>query len=166
MPEARRSLVTNTTPLITLAVATGTLDILRGLYARVIVPVAVAEEILAQGNSAPGASAFLGATWLERGRDVAVPSYLRNSLDRGEAAVIQTALQENIPLVCIDETVGRRVARLNGLTVTGSVGILVKARRMGYSVNLSDAVGRMREHGIWLSEEVVRFVLEHDAEVP
>lgn len=54
MPETRRSLVTNTTPLIALAVATGSLDVLRRLYARVIVPAAVAEEILAQGNSARG----------------------------------------------------------------------------------------------------------------
>jgi len=57
---------------------------------------------------------------------------LRNSLDLGEAAVIQLALQHGIPLVAIDETVGRRFARLSGLTVTGAIGILLRAKSLGY----------------------------------
>lgn len=166
MPDSDRVVVTNTTPLIALAVATGSLDVLRALYARVLVPAAVAEELLAAGVAAPGVGAFLAATWLERKPDVIVSSYLSNSLDRGEATVIQTALDEGVQRVCIDEAVGRRVARLNGLMVTGSVGILIKARQRGYSVDLAVAVRRMREHGIWLSDEVIRFALEHDAAAP
>jgi len=38
MPDGPRSIVTNTTPLIALAVATDGLEILRTLYDRVIVP--------------------------------------------------------------------------------------------------------------------------------
>jgi predicted nucleic acid-binding protein len=49
-----------------------------------------------------------------------LPPYLLTTLDRGEAAVIALALAEKIPTACIDETVGRRVARLHGLAVTGS----------------------------------------------
>jgi len=64
-----------------------------------------------------------------------------------------------IPLVCIDETVGRRVARLSGLALTGSVGVLIKARQSGYDVSVPEAIERMREHGIWLSNEVVRYAL-------
>ncbi|MDP2824601.1 MAG: hypothetical protein Q8O52_18215 [Sulfuritalea sp.] len=91
MPDAGRVVVTNTTPLIALAVATGSLDVLRSLYQRVLVPSAVADEILAAGDAAPGAHAFLAATWLERKPDVVVSSYLSNSLDRGEAAVMINA---------------------------------------------------------------------------
>jgi len=43
MPEGGRAVVTNTTPLIALAVATGSLEILRVRYARVLVPHAVAQ---------------------------------------------------------------------------------------------------------------------------
>ena len=94
--------------------------------------------------------------------DVSASPYLRNSLDRGEAAVIQTALDWGISLVCIDEVAGRRVARLNGLEVTGSIGILLKARQRGYPVDMAEAVRRLREHGIWLSDQVVRFALADD----
>jgi len=128
MPDVARSLVTNTTPLIALAVGVGNLDILRTIYDRVVVPLEVCEEIHAHGNDAPGVYAFDRADWLERLPAPAVISpYLRNTLDRGEASVIQTALDLQIPLVCIDESVGRRVARLSGLALTGSIGVLIKA---------------------------------------
>ena len=160
MPEQRRAIVTNTTPLITLAAATGGLDVLRFLYEQVIVPVEVKEEIQAGGKDAFGLDVFAQATWMECREDpVRLPPYLANSLDRGEAAVIQTALNEGISLVAIDETVGRRVARLCGLNLTGSVGILLKAKEQGYSVSIPEALQRMRERGIWLSEKVVQFAL-------
>ena len=54
----QRTLVTNTTPLIALAAATGSLDILRHLYDRVIVPLEVQFELNAAGPQAMGAAAF------------------------------------------------------------------------------------------------------------
>ena len=47
MPERSDVLVTNTTPLISLAAATGSLEILRFLYRHVVVPHEVAEEVRA-----------------------------------------------------------------------------------------------------------------------
>jgi predicted nucleic acid-binding protein len=70
---------------------------------------------------------------------VILQPYLRNSLDLGEASVIQTALQESVHLVCIDEMVGRRIARLSGLNLTGSIGILLKAKSMGYPLSVPEA---------------------------
>ncbi len=162
MPDTRQAIVTNTTPLIALAVVIGNLEILRSLYSRVVVPLEVAEELHGTGIEAAGVSAFEQADWLERlDKPSVITPYLGNTLDRGEASVIQTALDLNIPLVCIDETAGRRVARLSGLTLTGSIGVLIKARQQGYPVSIPLAINRMREHGIWLSDEVVRFALAH-----
>ncbi len=64
-----------------------------------------------------------------------------------------------LPLVCIDETAGRRVARLCALNVTGTVGVLLKAQSLGYALSIPEALQRMRDHGIWLSEQVVKFAL-------
>lgn len=165
MHDRGRALVTNTTPLIALTAATGGLDVLRFLYGRVVVPLEVAEEVRAGGRSAFGVDVFHDTQWLEVRREpVALPAFLRNSLDRGEAAVIQTALDLGVSLVCIDEVAGRRVARLCALEVTGSVGILLKARRTGFALSIPDALRRMRGHGIWLSDRVVRFALAQDDE--
>lgn len=162
MPE-RGAIVTNTTPLIALSAATGELEALRVLYERVIVPWEVEREVLAAGGQACGVRELAQATWIERRSEpVALQPFLRNALDIGEAAVIQTALNEAVTLVCVDETVGRRMARLSGLSVTGSIGVLLKARRFGYVVSIADALQRMREHGIWLSDAVAQFALSQE----
>ena len=157
-------LVTNTTPLITLAVACGSLEVLRQLYDHVLVTQEVAQEIAAGGLHRPGVAEFLAAQhWLQplpEARTIA--PYLLNTLDCGEASVIQAALDEHIPLVAIDERVGRRVARLAGLSVTGSIGILLKARERGLTGSLAQSFERLRAHGIWLSPQVQTFALEQE----
>ncbi|MEO6321052.1 MAG: DUF3368 domain-containing protein [Polaromonas sp.] len=160
MRERLPLLVTNTTPLIALAAATGSVDVLRFLFARVVVPLEVADEVRVGGKSGFGLDVFRSATWLEvQAKAVVLQPFLSNSLDRGEAAVIQTAMNLSGPLVCIDESAGRRIARLCGLELTGTVGMLLKAKRLGYVVSIPDALARMRAHGIWLSDQVVRFAM-------
>ncbi|MFP5269408.1 hypothetical protein [Coleofasciculus sp.] len=45
-------------------------------------------------------------------------------------------MNENIQTVCIDEIAGRRIARLSGLSLTGSIGILLRAKREGYPISI------------------------------
>ena len=117
----------------------------------------------ASGKQRLGLEAFASAAWLEvRDTMVTIPAYLSAVLDRGEAAVIMTALQEKVPLVCIDDTAGRRVARVSGLTVAGAIGVLVKAKQQGFPVLMAEAVARLREQGIWLGREVAQFALDAD----
>ncbi len=164
MPESKE-LVINTTPLISLIAATGSLDMLPLLYSRVWVPFEVCKEIQAGGADGFAISEFEKMTWLHKqDQPTKIPLLLQNSLDSGEAAVIQLALKQDIPLVAIDEIVGRRFARLSGLTLTGSLGILLKAKKMGYPVSMTDAIKRMRQRGIWLSDKVVDFALREAGE--
>jgi predicted nucleic acid-binding protein len=162
MPDQPQALVINTTPLIALSVATGSLEVLRVLYSRVIVTQEVQQEILAGGRHAPGVADFLASEWLERlAEPQAISVYLHNTLDRGEASVIQAALAQGIARVCIDEKVGRRIARLNGLTLTGSIGILAKAKQAGYPLDIEQALLRLHNHGIWLGKEIEQFLYDH-----
>jgi len=62
--------------------------------------------------------------------------------------------------VCIDELVGRRIARLYGLELTGSIGILVRARLEGQTFSMRGAIDRMQEHGIRLSDHVIAFAMD------
>lgn len=159
MPETKE-LVINTTPILALIAAAGSLDMLPLLYRRVWVPCEVCREIQAGGTDDFAIPEFEGASWLHKQTlPVTLSPLLRNSLYSGEAAVIQLALLHDIPLVAIDETVGRRFARLSGLTVTGSIGILLRAKALGYPLSMVEAIRRMRQRGIWLSDNVVEFAL-------
>ncbi|MFH1026655.1 MAG: DUF3368 domain-containing protein, partial [Pseudomonadota bacterium] len=131
MPE-QKEIVINTGPLIALVAATGNLVILRGLYSRIVVPFEVCGEIMAGGQSGFAVAEFHAASFLDKKtRPTSIGTFLHNSLDTGEAAVIQTALDLGIATVCIDEAVGRRIARLNALAITGSIGILIRAKQEG-----------------------------------
>jgi predicted nucleic acid-binding protein len=55
------------------------------------------------------------------------------------------------------------LAHLSGLTLTGSISVLVKARNRGYAASIPQAIARMREHGIRLSAEVVCYALAQQA---
>ncbi len=164
MPDASR-IVINTGPILALVAALGDLAILKNLYKEVHVPIEVSREILAGGTSGIGVQQFIGASWLIKWEvEQVLPSFLANTLDRGEASVIQLALSESIRTVCIDEVVGRRVTRLNGLLLTGSVGIILRAKREGLVHSVSDAVRQMRRNGIWLSDRVVSFTIRQSDE--
>jgi predicted nucleic acid-binding protein len=75
---------------------------------------------------------------------------LSNLLDPGEAAVIHTAQQEGIATVILDEIKARRVARLAGLEVTGSIGVLLHAKRMGRLASVTEAIDCLKARGTWL----------------
>lgn len=154
MPETK-VIVINTGPLIALTAATGNLGILQQLYSRVVVPYEVGAEILAGGQTGFAAPEYQAATFLDK---VPLPTpigtFLHNSLDIGEASVIQAALDHGISTVCIDEAVGRRIARLNGLSVTGSLGILLRAKQEGSSLSMRTMLDNMQRHGIWLSHNL------------
>jgi predicted nucleic acid-binding protein len=164
MPEPRE-IVINTGPLIALVAALGDLRILRDLYSRVLVPFEVGQELLAGDAKRFAAAEFQAADWLDK-KEVPIPfdPLLRNIRGAGETGVIQSALAEKVPLVAIDETVGRRIARLNGLQVTGSLGILMRARREGLPIVLTQAIQSMRDKGIWLGKYIEDLALREAGE--
>ena len=164
MPES--AIVINTGPILALVAATGDLSLLPKLYSRVIVPREVCDEVLANGGTMFGATEFASADGLDqRTEPVEIGSMLSQLLDRGEASVVQLAINEGIKTVCIDEHLGRRVARLNRLRVTGSLGILIRAKREGHAICLSDAVSRMRAAGVFLSDRVIEAALREAGEI-
>ncbi|MBS3812105.1 MAG: hypothetical protein KGY44_09750 [Halanaerobiales bacterium] len=79
---------------------------------------------------------------------------MKNTLDLGEASVIQTALNKNIETVCIDEAAGRRIARLNNLKLTGSLGIIISVINNGKDIDLEKVISTMRNNGIWISDKL------------
>jgi predicted nucleic acid-binding protein len=164
MPNPER-IVINTSPLIALVAAWGNLTILQSLYQEVLVPFEVCQELLSGGANNFAVTEFAAATWLQKQpAPINISPLLLNSLDLGEASVIQLALNQNIQTVCIDEALGRRVARLSSLSLTGSIGILLKAKQSGYPFSMQQAIQQMLNHGIRLSNTVINFALTQAGE--
>ncbi|NQT40842.1 MAG: DUF3368 domain-containing protein [Planctomycetes bacterium] len=108
------------------------LDILSELFGEVLVPQAVAEELL----HPPSRFESLDVESLRYVR-VRHPSNqqrvreLQAEIDAGEAEALALAEEIRAEAVLIDEAVGRNVALRMGLPVLGTLGILLQAKRRG-----------------------------------
>ena len=157
--------VADSGPLIALA-GVDCLAVLRGLFARVVMPTVVRDEIMAPPPGRPGAAAILTADWLEVLSPPLPPDpFVREALDYGEAAVIALARSLGNATVLIDEKRGRRVAATAyRLEVIGTAGVLVRAKASGLVPSVSAILRRIRENGYFLSDKLVRETLARAGE--
>jgi uncharacterized protein len=150
MPEA---VISDTSPLQYLH-QLGQLHLLPHFYHQIIVPPTVERE-LAVGLSL-GVALPVPATlpWLRvRAPAPAQTVRLATTLGRGEREVLALALEIPDALVLMDDGQARRVGRLLGLTVTGTVGILARATREGLLPPLAPMLDRLAALGFRLSAE-------------
>ena len=157
---AKPSPVINSSPLIALVAGLPEFDALAGIVEKLIVPDEVLAELAAGGQKDDTAARVASAPWCEV-RPPLPPQTnpLIMTLGRGEAAVIQTALQDQLPLVVIDEVRGRRAARLAGLTVIGSLGLLVELHRANLLASVEEAIRAMQQKGIHLAPHLIELTL-------
>jgi predicted nucleic acid-binding protein len=150
-------IVINTGPLVTLARAE-LLDLVGKLPLVFVCPNEVLQEIAA--GEAKGYSVST-PDWLKPISLISqVGPVALASLDLGEAAVIQLAVEQGVRRVCIDERKGRRAALAVGLEVTGTLGLLVRAKQLGLAPTLLPLVKKLKSTGAFYDEELLLRVVE------
>jgi uncharacterized protein len=109
------------------------LEFLPLLYKQVLIPSAVFEELMASKRDLPPAIDLASQPWLivASAKDHTRVQELREHLDPGEAEAIVLAVERRADLLLVDERCGRRTATAAGLTVTGLLGVVVRAKRSG-----------------------------------
>jgi len=145
-------IVINTGPILALS-KMDAMDLIQELPFDIITPFEVDQEIKA-GRA--------------KGYEIETPSWIKilklaskvsplasASLDLGEAAVIQLALEKNIQIVCIDELNGRRAARAVGLRVIGSLGLLGRAKTLGLTTTIRPYIRRAIDADVYYDSKLV-----------
>src|SRR5438067_1253926 len=139
-----RLVVADTGPLNYL-VLIGEVELLPRLFEKIFVPTAVRNE-LTKPRTPEAVRRWIAEppSWLEihpdPARDAAADS---TALDRGERAAIALALSLKAEIVLMDDQDGVAVARGNGLTVMGTLGILDLAARREL-IDLAEAFERLK----------------------
>lgn len=159
MPAGDRPVVVDTTPIIALSLA-NRLDLFQTLYRQVVIPPAVRAELAAGGEHRPGLAELAAASWIKTVElDDPGRGDLLADLDRGEAEVIALAQERKARLVVIDERLGRQQARRLGLPVTGTLGLLLRAKEDGQLTAVRPLVDTLQEGGIYLGARLVEEAL-------
>jgi len=124
--------VSDTSPILNLA-RISRVQLLPLLYRQVLIPSAVYAELTASKRDLLPEINFASEPWLI----VATPNdqrrvrELREDLDPGEAEAIVLAIERRADLLLVDERRRRRTATAEGLTVTGLLGVVARAKRVG-----------------------------------
>jgi len=162
MPD--RLVISNTSPLLYLH-QVGHLELLPRLYGQVQIPLAVQDELRAGaelGVAVPDISS-LGWLQVQPLRDTALLPVVID-LGSGEAEAIALAVAHPKSLLILDDTLGRRIARLNRLTYTGTLGVLVKAKNQGLLPSISPVIEALRSTTMYLTESLIETVLREAGE--
>jgi uncharacterized protein len=126
--------VSNTSPISNLATI-GRLDLLKAQFSEVRIPPAVAAELKNHPDKAASTAievALRHRIPIVTPEDTPLHRMLLRQADAGEAEAIALAADLGAAIVIIDEQEGRMLARQAGLSVTGTLGILLRAKRSGH----------------------------------
>jgi predicted nucleic acid-binding protein len=150
--------VSNTTPIISL-LKIDKLHVLKDLYGEIFIPQEVFKEIEAGKNKEhyTDLSKIAWIKTLEVKNEKSLSYFL--DLDKGEAETIVLATELEADLTILDETLGRYYAKHAKLKVTGTLGVLLKAKKSGYIAKLKPLLHELKNKGIWLSKSLIEKAL-------
>jgi predicted nucleic acid-binding protein len=132
------------------------LDLLRQVVGELVIPAAVYEELTGRGHERPGAAEIIRGEWIQRRivGDYANVAQLPPVLHAGEREAMVLAEELHAQLL-IDEQRGRNMATARGVTVLGSLRILIEAKRCGLIDRAQPLLDAMLAAGYWIDEELL-----------
>ena len=156
--------VADTSPLNYL-ILIGEIDILHGLYGKVLVPPEVVAE-LADSGAPQEVVNWIRARpeWLhvQAAREDRQDAELQN-VDPGERAAILLAQEEGDVLLLIDDAAGRAEANRRRIPNTGTLGVL-RAAALRQLLDLPTALGRLDATNFRASQSLIQELLAEDRE--
>lgn len=127
----------------------GELDLLRKLYGQIITTAEIAEEF---AEPLP--------EWIKINAptDKYRQKILELQIDKGEASAIALALEIPDSIIILDDQKARKVAEKLGLEITGTIGLIIKAKLRGIIISIKPFLAKIRKTNFRLSDEI-----EHQA---
>jgi hypothetical protein len=155
MPKA----ISNTSPLLYLY-RVGGIEWFSRLFEEVWIPGAVLNELedgRHRGYEVPNPREY---PWLRIIDPQVMPSeWLSLDLGPGELAAMALALENPTCVVLLDDLLARQTAQAAGLSVWGTLKIILEAKAQGFVDRVEPLVERLRASGMWMSDEIQQQIL-------
>lgn len=132
------------------------IELLKELYEEVYITEEIALEF---GESIP--------KWVrvETVKNKRYQQLLELYLDLGEASAIALALEKVDVLLILDDLKGRKEAEKLGFKITGTLGILYKAKKVGLIHELKSYIEKLKAVGFRLSPKIEEDILRKSNEI-
>lgn len=152
-------IIVNSTPLIVLS-NINHLDILQKLYSDIYIPQAVYDEVTAKNDSACQ-QIKNNLNWIHicNIQDQTKKRMYQAKLHDGEVEVMILAQEnQNNDTVIIDDNAAKKTAKFLGLNVTGTLGVILKAKKNNIISNVSSIMNQLIQNGFYITQDVYNFV--------
>ena len=155
-----RKVIVNSTPLIILG-NIDRLDILQKMYGEIIIPQAVFEEVTSKNDDAK-LKLSQNLSWIKifEVKDKSSRKIYQAKLHDGEVEVMMLAKEISADLLIIDDNAAKKFAKFLGFTVTGTLGILLKAKSEKIIPKIRPILEKMLEENFYISEKIINLVLK------
>ena len=153
--------VVNSPPVILLQ-KIGHLDLLQKLYCRIFIAQAVYKEILADEDiNTSERELLLSNNWIEvvEIENIDAKKMFVTSLHVGEVETIILAIEKSADLCVFDDLLARKHAKRFDLNVTGTLGVLVAAKKKGFIRSVAPLLERLVSVGMYVSKELCNTTL-------
>ncbi len=157
--------IVNSTPLIILS-NINQLDLLKKLYSEIYIPAAVFNEVTEKTDSACQQMKS-HSDWIHvcKITDESQKRMYQAKLHAGEVEVMILA-QENpkADLVILDDNAAKKTAKFLGLNVTGSLGVILKAKKMDILKEVTPLMNQLISNGFYITKEIYDLVKSETGE--
>ena len=154
MLQTPQAIVSDTSCLILLE-KIGALDLLKGLFGTVLTTPEVEKEF---GHSLPNWFTIVETT------DKKYQTIIETTVDKGEASTIALAMELKDCLLIIDDKKGRILATQLGLTITGTIGILLRAKQTGLILELKPILEKIKKTNFRITSRLESLILKQAGE--
>lgn len=160
-----RKVVVNTTPLIALS-HVGQLDVLKKLYGEIVIPEAVYRELSVKEESVCKRAVDCSLDWIrvDKIKNQMAKEMYKTQLHDGEVEVMILAKEIAADVVIIDDANAKKHAKYLELPVTGTLGVLIKAKEKNCINEVKPILQRMVESGIYISQSLIEWCLKQVGE--
>lgn len=164
MDKKKIIIISDSSPLISLAII-NKLYILEKLFTKIYVSFAVYDEVTKSNKPfSDGLKTFLsGKTQSVRNR-MAVEMLL-SDIGAGEAETIVLALEQRPDIVLIDDLKARKFAKMKGLKIIGTMGLLLKAKQEGLIKEVKPLISEMIFNNIRINKSIIDITLQAAQEI-
>lgn len=156
-----RIVIINSTPIIALA-SIDKLHLLRDLYKVVYIPKAVNDEVFAKQNSKAQVELARAREWIQvkQIQNNESKKLFRVQLHDGEVEVMILGKELEADLLVIDDYIAREYAKYLDFKVTGTLGVILKAKENGLIEKVKPHIDALIQNGIYIGNKVYENILK------
>ena len=153
--------VSNSTPIILLQ-KIGQLELFQKLYSKIYIAKAVYREVIIDGFEKVNQDDFISKyNWIKIVdiKNIEARKIFAASLHSGEVETMILAMEQFADLCILDDLLARKYAKRFDLNVTGTLGVLVAAKKKRLIKDVKSIINQLMDVGMFIGNDLYDIIL-------